>query len=361
MNKTLILGDCYTKSQEKLKDNFLSAIIQDVPYGLKFMNNKWDSQVPDVKIFKEQLRVLKPGGFLVSICGDVTQHRMVCNIEDAGFNIRKGMIWAYGSGVPHGLDVGKTLKDWRGYNTQIKTAFEWICLAQKPIEGKFIDNIKKWHCGALNVDACRTPYDYEREIDKRITTPEKNVSRGKHSEGTIAYAPNGNLQKMYKPEKGRYPTNLLDGGILEEIIGEKSRYFKRIPYNPKVSVKERELGCEHLPTQKLDHSRKKKIDNPHNRSTERHNFHPTVKPLQLMYWLVKLVTPPRRFEPIVADYYAGSGSTLIACKILGVDCVGFEIIPEYVRIAEARLKVPVLSWQKFIDEEIIDWEKQKTL
>jgi len=109
----LLLGDCKEKLKE-LEDNSIDAIVTDPPYGLSFMGKKWDYDVPSIDIWKECLRVLKPGGYLLSFAGTRTQHRMAVNIEDAGFEIRDMIAWIYASGFPKSLNIGKAVDKLQG-------------------------------------------------------------------------------------------------------------------------------------------------------------------------------------------------------------------------------------------------------
>jgi len=102
------LGDCL-EEMRTMEDNSVDSIVTDPPYGLSFMGKKWDYDVPSVKIWKECLRVLKPGGYLLSFAGTRTHHRMCVNIEDAGFEIRDMIAWVYGSGFPKSHNIGKAV------------------------------------------------------------------------------------------------------------------------------------------------------------------------------------------------------------------------------------------------------------
>ena len=114
----LLLGDCLDRLKE-LEDNSVDAIVTDPPYGLSFMGKKWDYDVPRVDIWKECLRVLKPGGYLLSFAGTRTQHRMAVNIEDAGFEIRDMIAWVYGSGFPKSLNIGKAVDKLQGNERKV--------------------------------------------------------------------------------------------------------------------------------------------------------------------------------------------------------------------------------------------------
>ena len=119
----LILGDCLEKLKE-LEDNSVDAIVTDPPYGISFMGKKWDYDVPQVEVWKEVLRVLKPGGYLLSFAGTRTQHRMAVNIEDAGFEIRDMIAWVYGSGFPKSLNIGKAVDKLQGNEREVTGSYE---------------------------------------------------------------------------------------------------------------------------------------------------------------------------------------------------------------------------------------------
>lgn len=104
----LLPGDCL-QTIKSLPDNSVDSIVTDPPYGLSFMGKAWDYDVPTVAVWAECLRVLKPGGHLLAFAGTRTQHRMACRIEDAGFEIRDMVAWAYGSGFPKSLDISKAI------------------------------------------------------------------------------------------------------------------------------------------------------------------------------------------------------------------------------------------------------------
>ena len=201
----LLLGNCLDRLKE-LEPNSIDAIVTDPPYGLSFMGKKWDYDVPKVDIWKECLRVLKPGGYLLAFAGTRTQHRMAVNIEDAGFEIRDMIAWVYGSGFPKSLNIGKAVdklqgnerkvvgkkngtyadirrdketgiaelhgglatekprievmetkgtSQWEGWGTALKPALEPITVARKPIEGTVAENCLKWGVGGINIDGCR--------------------------------------------------------------------------------------------------------------------------------------------------------------------------------------------------------------
>ena len=238
---------------EKLKTippNSVDSVVTDPPYGLKFMNNKWDHNVPSVEFWREVYRVLKPGGHVLSFGGTRTYHRMVINIEDAGFEIRDQIQWLYGSGFPKSHNIGKAVdkklgnerdeigvkenyqdkrgnghtsvyedakpridipitkgySKWEGWGTGLKPANEPICLARKPISEKTItDNVLKWGTGGINIDGCRVGSEI-------ITT---NVNKGPGKNGIY-----GNYKGIDKPttNEGRFPANVILECTCDEVI-----------------------------------------------------------------------------------------------------------------------------------------------
>jgi site-specific DNA-methyltransferase (adenine-specific) len=250
-----------------LEDNSVDSIVTDPPYELGFMGKKWDSTgiAYNVELWKECLRVLKPGGHLLAFGGTRTYHRMACAIEDAGFEIRDCIQWLYGSGFPKSHDISKaidkklgaerkvvgkrvhpTLKNppkvkskayhvesldsdksmeswditapatdesryWDGWGTALKPANEPIVLARKPLSEKTIaDNVLKWGTGGLNIDGCRIESGGEH---KRAYQP-TNHERGVYGKQT-AFQPSN--------KEGRFPANvILDeeaGRMLDEQSG----------------------------------------------------------------------------------------------------------------------------------------------
>jgi site-specific DNA-methyltransferase (adenine-specific) len=396
------------------------------------MNKKWDYDVPDVALWREVLRVLKPGAQLLSFGGTRTYHRMVVNIEDAGFEIRDQIQWLYGSGFPKSLDISKAIdkqagaerevvgmktggaysvntlnkgigegwhadgrkisratenfgkitipateaaKQWEGWGTALKPANEPIVLARKPLEKGLTvaDNVLKWGTGGLNIDA------------SRIGTETRSYSiNGDIKGGNFGNSANQPAEERdSKTVSGRFPANLILDEVAAEMLdaqtgelkagvairsrsggknfgsdtikpqledlgyggeGGASRFFQiikdepcRFVYVAKASKSERNKGLEDTPLAIVSDGREKSIDNPFLRGeTERKNTHPTVKPVKLMEYLVRLVTPQ---GGIVLDPFMGSGTTGVACKQLGIEFLGIELDPAYFEIARRRAGV----------------------
>jgi len=306
---------------------------------------------------REVHRVLKPGAYLV-VCGAPrSYHRMACGLEDAGFVIRDKFSWLFGSGFPKSYDLGD------GKGTALKPAHEPIALAWKPFKG----TIEKCHAthgtAALNIDPCRIESD---ETWEGGNEPPKPRERG------IGFASSSSSHPL-----GRWPANVVIDDIAAAAIDEQSgtlvsgtreagtlrrlatgnvynggqwerpsdRTYEgsiggasRFYYCAKPSREERDMGCHHLDPRQRDETRKEGGaggDNPRNRGLQpRGNFHPTVKPIDLMRWLVRLVTP---VDGIVLDPFAGSGTTGCACAYEGRKFIGIEREADYIAIAERRI------------------------
>lgn len=316
-NYQLHSGDCL-ELLATLPDNSVDSIVTDPPYGLSFMGKKWDYDVPNVEIWKECLRVLKPGGHLLAFAGTRTQHRMAVRIEDAGFEIRDMIAWVYGSGFPK----SHNLKDeWQGWGTALKPALEPITVARKPLIGTVAENVLAHGTGGLNIDGCRVATD---EL-----TPRNNGQSATWGSFGSGYA---------EPSKlGRWPANLIHDGSDEvtDLLNDSARFF----YCAKASKKDRDEGLELFDVK--SHPGEYCIAN-HNGQPRKHqpraNIHPTVKPTDLMRYLCRLVTPK---GGLVLDPFTGSGSTGKAAILEGFRFLGAEMNPEYVAIAKARIDAAV--------------------
>lgn len=327
MNEIQLLhGDCLIELK-KFPDNTFDSIVTDPPYGISFMGKKWDYDVPSVEIWKECLRVLKPGGHLLAFAGTRTQHRMAINIEDAGFEIRDMIAWVYGSGFPKSQNLGN------GVGTALKPALEPITMARKPLgEQTIAGNVLKYGTGGLNIDECRVPskpgeYDikhYEKEDCFRNDKPKQSKFQVKpqpsgrwpanliHDGTAEVEAGFPNSKSCDTPSNARSEGTILGGSRTQGQIypgedGSASRFF----YCPKSSNKDRNDGM------------RMGVNN-----------HPTVKPVELMKYLIKLITPK---DGIVLDPFMGSGSTGVAAKYDNFKFCGIELDKEYFEIAKERI------------------------
>jgi site-specific DNA-methyltransferase (adenine-specific) len=277
------------------------------------------------------------------------------------------------TGGEYNLTKGDT--EWEGWGTALKPAIEPIILARKPLSEKtIVENVLRWGTGGINIDDCRIEIDKSKESDNRVNGNSENIYRGT-SKNKFFTGLNG-IENNLVSEKGKFPSNFIHDGS-EEVLknfpytksgsikknskvnsnhnsnslgkyngyilnydvegdeGSASRFF----YCAKPSEKERSLGLER--NEFVRHSDRTKDDgvggnNPKNRSNnEKQNFHPTVKPLKLMKYLIKLVTPK---NGIVLDPFMGSGTTGVACKFEDFGFIGIELMPEYFQLAETRIK-----------------------
>jgi len=333
------LNTCYNEdcliTMKQMPDNFISAIITDPPYGISFMNKKWDYNIPSIEIWKECLRILKPGGHILVFCGTRTQHRMAVNIEDAGYEIRDIIAWVYGEGFPKSHNIGKKNQDFKGYGSNLKPAMELITLARKPLTEKTIaKNCLKYGTGGLNINGCRVGNEIVEQGRKNSKECKSNSfgkgllgNEGGYKQGRFPanFIHDGSqlVLNLFPNVKGPWGKNSKDkktensifnmGGVnsQNELRGKEQGSAARFFYCPKTSKKER------TPV----------------------NNHPTVKPIKLLQYLIKLITPPNQFEPIIYDPFAGSGSTLIAAKQLNINYIGSEINANYHNITNIRLKL----------------------
>jgi DNA modification methylase len=365
-----------------MPDASVDAIVTDPPYGLAFMGKRWDYDVPSVELWAECLRVVKPGGHLLAFAGTRTQHRMAVRIEDGGFEIRDMLAWVYGSGFPKSLDVSRAIdkaagaerevvgaylhpdgkprpnsrrstgdvygahggpletpltapateaaKQWSGWHTALKPSLEPITLARAPFRGTVADNVLKHGTGAINVDGCR--------VGTSKSVPAS--PRGAQSRIFGAYAAQTGGESGHDPNIGRFPANLIHDGSPEVVAlfphtqsggypsegGQRSRgstYGK-----PNERGEQRFAASEGSAARFFYCAKASKSE----RGAD--NTHPTVKPLALMRYLVRLVTPP---GGIVLDPFMGSGTTALACRDEGFRFVGIEREAQYIEIARRRL------------------------
>lgn len=354
---------------EEVMREWVSGNDAYLPEGSGFLGNEWDRFVPPPKLWKECLRVLKPGGHILAFAGSRTHDLMSMSIRLAGFEIRDNITWHYGTGMPKGMNIGVKLEKrdgdsqgWDGWNTTLKPASEPIVMARKPFEGTLLDNVMKHEVGGINVEGCSIQTTVPRP--HRVVTGHRERTSGQVLENSGAKA---GSQAVGNTMKGRYPPNAvlqhgdecgedicITGCPVAEMdnqapstggaapasgpthtgvnksnslagyrkgMGERAPQFygdeggaSRFFYTSKASKKER-------PTYKQDDGTT--------------IAHPTVKSLNLMKWLVRLVTPS---GGTVLDPFAGSGTTLEAAALEKTNAIGIELTPKYIPLIEQRLQ-----------------------
>ena len=315
-----------------LPDNSIDSIVTDPPYELGFMGKSWDSTgiAYNVRLWQQCLRVLKPGGHLLAFGGSRTWHRLAVAIDDAGFEIRDSIAWLYGSGFPKSLNVANATDDpaWEGWGTALKPAFEPVVVGRKPLDGTVANNVKAWGVGGLNIGATRIGNEV------RVNLPAGNKSGGSSYNLSVTGMPQ---DAESTTAIGRWPANILLDEFTAELLDEQadaSRFF----YVAKASKRDRNEGLEALPTTAVG-SLNMRTDShaERNGATTKpaQNFHPTVKPTDLMRYLIKLVTPT---GGMVLDPFTGSGSTGKAAILDGYQFTGIELTADYVPIIEGRIR-----------------------
>jgi len=398
-----------------LPDNSVDAIVTDPPYGLSaqssadiaeclrnwtagdayehgksgFMGRKWDSFVPGPEIWREALRVLKPGGHIVAFAGTRTQHLMALSLQLAGFEIRDMLAWIYSTGFPKSHDVSKAIdaaagaerevvgfdaaaakrtpavgtasygdykgqtgdvtapatdaaRQWQGWGTALKPALEPITLARKPLIGTVVANVITHGTGAIHIDGCR--------VEGRERT-DYGLANARRTQGNTYGEPSASAD--FDSSKGRFPANLLHDGSEEAVAlfpdskgsGGSVPNVKVTGYGGGIGDGESTyLGGERTQVDSGSGSaarffycaKASKRDREEGLESDgaRANTHPTVKPTNLMRYLCRLITPP---GGLVLDPFSGSGSTGKAAILEGFEFIGFELDADYTNIANARI------------------------
>lgn len=367
LKKYTLHNDDNMASLKEYPGHAFDAIVTDPPYGLSkpidifavldawmsdrqhyngkgFMSREWDSLVPPPFFWREALRVLKPGAFLLAFSGARNYDLMALSIRMGGFEIRDTISWIYGSGMPSGNVNVETHVNKRGgdgskykyWGTRLCPAQEPIVVARRPIEGTLADNVMAFETGALNLPAAHIPTDDPESLYTKPHSKESlDFNRVQFQKSTMI----GSVTDRYK--MGRWPKNVIfeeDDDALSGLPQDARKYF----YCSKVSKKEREAGLDHLPhkTPTEINSRKDgSVGLEHaaagaGRTTGAKNHHPTLKPIDLMRYLCKMATPP---SGTILDPFMGSGSTGIAALLEGFSFVGMEQDAEYYEIAKSRI------------------------
>lgn len=367
MSVRILNGDC-REVMATLEAASVDAIVTDPPYGLGFMGKGWDHGVPGAEFWAEALRVAKPGAYLLAFGGTRTYHRLVVAIEDAGWEIRDQIGWAFGSGFPKSHNG-----PWGG--TALKPAWEPICVARAPLIGTVEANWKAHGTGALNIDACRIGYaGTEDAAAAAAEIRSRQTDRNFDGWGMQAQNLSADNYLSGPAGLGRWPANLIHDGSDEVLSAfpdapgqqraltgdEPSRPAKnvygeykgrreftargdagsaaRFFYCAKADKADRDDGLQGRQQRQRDEGRKPGKpggDNPRNRGVHaRTNHHPTVKPTDLMRYLCRLVTPK---GGTVLDPFMGSGSTLKAAELEGFSAIGIELDADYCEIARRRI------------------------
>jgi site-specific DNA-methyltransferase (adenine-specific) len=416
---TLWHGDCLDVLPT-LPDASVDSVVTDPPYELGFMGKGWDASgiAYNVTVWRECLRVLKPGGHMLAFGGTRTWHRLACAVEDAGFEMRDSIAWLYGSGFPKSLDVSKAIdkaagaerevvgkaqwsnsanhfvpgedhtervhlditapatpdaERWQGWGTALKPAFEPVVVARKPLAGTVAANVLAWGTGALNIDATRVTaaagdYDHPGNDNR---TPRKEI-----------FGADARSGKQVEPHTaGRWPANVLlghtpDCDVIYEGRGEIRLEGPCAPGCPVAELDRQSGECVGMARGTLRRGATTGLAMGANGiygemapqtieagygdtggasrffptfryvakapASERPRAngiaHPTVKPLDLMRWLVRLVTPP---GGTVLEPFAGSGTTAEACVLEGFQCIAIEREADYLPLIVSRLDKPV--------------------
>ena len=366
----LLNGDCIEEMQKLIDDGVqVDSVVTDPPYHLQsivkrfgkegsapaqegtdgafsraskgFMGKEWDGG--DIAFRPETwelaMKLLKPGGHILAFSASRNYHRMAVAIEDAGFEIRDQMMWLYGSGFPKSHNIGKGVDkklgnntEWEGWGTALKPAHEPIAVGRKPLsESSNVNNVLKHRTGGINIDGCRIeggrfPANVMHDGSDVIVNQFPNTKSGK-------LTPDMNI----KPSTG-WPSGSRSDRVKNTFNGDEgsaARFF----YCPKTSKSERHSNLDDHETSVgangnkwTDQDYRKGETKP---TTERKNTHPTVKPVELMKYLCRLVTPK---GGTVLDPFMGSGSTGMAAKDEGFDFIGIEKEEEYFKICESRIK-----------------------
>lgn len=409
-NKRIILfrGDCL-KKMKRIPDGYVDSIITDPPYALEFMGKGWDKVLPSVDIWKEALRVAKPGAILMAFGGTRTYHRLTCSIEDAGWEIRDCMMWMYGSGFPKSLNISKAIEakqktggssprnlrknrmgeeykptgqedyrkgrmfsseiendntkeevnnQWEGWGTALKPAYEPIVIAMKPLDGTFVNNALTHGVAGLNIDGGRVgTVGGVKKVD---------IVADSASHDGKGFGCNGELQKL---NKGRFPANVvLDeqaGALLDEQSGVSQSNSTDCVDIVNSKISSFGSNSKRKVTRRSDKggasrffycAKTSKSERNANLPEGVVNNHPTVKPLKLMEYLCTITKTPT--GGVVLDLFMGSGTTGVACKNTGRKFIGIEKDSDSFLLAKQRIHGLIINvgwydpkklWKKLCD------------
>jgi site-specific DNA-methyltransferase (adenine-specific) len=370
----------------------VDCVCTDPPYGLSFMGKAWDHSVPGPEYWRAIKEVCKPGAMMLAFGGTRTQHRLTCAIEDAGWEIRDCLMWLYGSGFPKSMDISKAIdkaagakrkvigqrdvgpdirgdnfhrdggmrmiaditapatdaaKQWSGWGTALKPAYEPIVLAMNTLDGTYVNNAIQHGVAGINVDACRIDIG-----DEAIHAPQSDPSKRVGTVGTDLGISNADIKKFQAAqcesirktqEMGRFPANLLldeeSAGQLDSQTGVLKSgsncmrtkpgggYHGNIGHAGDVQTTYGDAGGASRFFYCAKAAKKERGEG---------NDHATVKPLALMTYLLRLLSTPT--GGVILDPFAGSGTTALAAKKLGLACICVEKDPHNCDIIVARLE-----------------------
>jgi site-specific DNA-methyltransferase (adenine-specific) len=302
-------GDCI-EVMRTVPDNSVDSIVTDPPYGLGFMGKAWDALPPGEEWARECLRVLKPGGHLLAFGSARTWHRLAVAVEDAGFEIRDSIFWLYGSGFPK-------------HRAALKPACEPVVMGRKPFKGSLGKNEAEHGVGALNIDASRIATGrWPANVILDDTTAElldqQSGDLGKITGGTSGSKRKGILGEM----------NFDNRPVVQySDTGGASRFFKVVTDDRGAisNLFPREFDAPFIYSPKAPKKERPVVEGV---------THPTVKPIALMRWLVRLVTPS---GGTVLEPFAGSGATVEACILEGFHCIAIERESDYLPLIQERI------------------------
>ena len=380
---TLYHGDCRDIMEGQLPDNSVDSIVTDPPYELGFMGKGWDGSgiAYNCEVWENAYRILKPGGHLLAFGGTRTWHRLAVAIEDAGFDIRDSIAWHYGSGFPKSLDVSKAIdkragaerevvgsyraavqsgitggfnaskadefgrttanitapatpaaQQWQGWGTALKPAHEPIVVARKPLIGTVAENVLTHGTGALNIDGCRIGTD--------------GGTAGATSGPSDGIYGNGLNGQFSQPVAGlgRWPANvILDESQAAALDAQSGVSVSRAGGSSGTTFTVNGEGAKDRTDDRGGHNdsggasrffyvaKASKKERPNVNGVA----HPTVKPMALMQYLVRLVTPP---GGTVLEPFAGSGTTIEAALNEGFNVIGIEMTDEYLPLIMSRIE-----------------------
>jgi len=410
---TLYEGDC-REAMAAMPRESIDTIITDPPYGLEFMGKAWDRAVPGPDFWTPALDVCKPGAMLMAFGGTRLYHRMICAIEDSGWEIRDCLMWLYGSGFPKSHDISKAIdkavgaerekiqpgnapsyqrsigntrpwmddpnhkidsnipaspeaEQWNGWGTALKPAWEPIVLAMKSLDGTFAQNALRHGVAGLNIDGGRIGLtEKDAQAMERCNTPGSDCFH--KSEGTSYGRPTPS--KPLDVTQGRWPANLIldedtalmldsqtgeltsgdaplkrNSDVFRDCYGEFKGNSVCPPGRTSNSGGASRFFYIAKPDAK-DRGHREKVEMPLFDTVDKgfRNTHPTVKPTPLMHrllalqaYLARLTSTPK--GGIVLDPFGGSGTTAIACRMVGRECILIEKDRENLDLTIERLKL----------------------